>query len=369
MSNVRLSANSLVINATGVDSSIPPGSISASGNITGGNLVTSGIVKATSIVANVVAATVTTTANVQGGNLRTAGLISAFGNITGGNLFTVGSVSAQNTIYAPSASITGGITAGTLNVGTLTLASVSTAGNVTGGNILTRGNMSTSGNNISGGNVAGLNLSTLNATGVINGGSLSVYGSVQSATVSASGNVRAGAFLNTNGSPYQSPGGPAFNAQVLTGQSFPYAPSGGIFPLWFDNVQNSTGGGYTIGNATTGSRFVAPIAGYYQVSAAITVQPANWSQVQFYSSGAGLGIIKNSQAIASGPFILYAKTTVGSTTLQIIDASSTSCLVYLNAGDILFCELIGLSNAPNGFWSTNVTSGLKGYFQACWLRS
>jgi hypothetical protein len=45
------------------------GVTSASGNITGGNLLTAGLISAT--------------ANVQGGNLRTAGLISATGAITG----------------------------------------------------------------------------------------------------------------------------------------------------------------------------------------------------------------------------------------------------------------------------------------------
>ena len=69
MSNVRLSANSLVINATGVDSSIPPGSISASGTITGGNFSTVGTVSGATLLANVLTAvTVITTANVQSGN-------------------------------------------------------------------------------------------------------------------------------------------------------------------------------------------------------------------------------------------------------------------------------------------------------------
>lgn len=46
--------------------------ISATGNVTGGNLVTAGVV--------------TSTGNVQGGNIRTAGLVSATGNVTGQNI-------------------------------------------------------------------------------------------------------------------------------------------------------------------------------------------------------------------------------------------------------------------------------------------
>jgi hypothetical protein len=64
--------------------------LSAAGNVTGGNLVTGGIVSATGNVqggnvvslAAVSAATVTATANVTGGNLVTTGIISATGNIS-----------------------------------------------------------------------------------------------------------------------------------------------------------------------------------------------------------------------------------------------------------------------------------------------
>jgi hypothetical protein len=52
--------------------------ISASGNVTGGNIITVG--------------QVSTTGNITGGNISTAGLISATGTVTGGNLTTSGSV-------------------------------------------------------------------------------------------------------------------------------------------------------------------------------------------------------------------------------------------------------------------------------------
>ena len=53
-------------------------SYSASGNITGGNILTSGLISATS--------TITSAANITGGNVLTGGLVSATGNITGGNV-------------------------------------------------------------------------------------------------------------------------------------------------------------------------------------------------------------------------------------------------------------------------------------------
>jgi len=62
---------------------------SVTGNITGSNLITSGLVTATGNITGgnvngvlVAATTLSATGNVQGGNLRTAGLISATGNIT-----------------------------------------------------------------------------------------------------------------------------------------------------------------------------------------------------------------------------------------------------------------------------------------------
>jgi hypothetical protein len=83
------------------------GLISATGNVTGGNILTGGVVSATGNItggnilggANVNATTHTgTTAslsgNVTGGNILTAGLISATGNITSGN------VTATNYYYA-----------------------------------------------------------------------------------------------------------------------------------------------------------------------------------------------------------------------------------------------------------------------------
>jgi len=89
--------------------------LTAVGNITGGNLVTAGLV--------------TATGNVTGGNLQTAGLITATGNVTGANIISVGAVSA-----------------GALGV--------STTGNVTGGNVLSNGLISATGN-VTGANIVG----------------------------------------------------------------------------------------------------------------------------------------------------------------------------------------------------------------------
>ena len=75
---------------------VAAGNVVAVANITGGNLLTSGLVSSTG--------------NVVGGNINTAGLVTATGNVFGGNINTGGLVSATGNIIS--------------------------AGNVSGGNVL-----------------------------------------------------------------------------------------------------------------------------------------------------------------------------------------------------------------------------------------
>lgn len=56
--------------------------VNATGNVTGGNIVTVG----TANLATVSSTTITASGNITGGNLVTGGLISSTGNITGGNI-------------------------------------------------------------------------------------------------------------------------------------------------------------------------------------------------------------------------------------------------------------------------------------------
>jgi hypothetical protein len=73
------------------------------------------------------------TGNITGGNLITTGQVVSTGNITGGNLITTGLISADTTIIS-----TGNITGGNLTTG----GRVTATGNVTGGNLTTGGNVS-----------------------------------------------------------------------------------------------------------------------------------------------------------------------------------------------------------------------------------
>jgi hypothetical protein len=100
------------------------GTITASGNVSGGNVNTAGVVNATG--------------NLIGGNVNTAGQVVATGNVTGGNLVTGGRVVATGNIVS-SSNIAGGNLAVT---GTITSATIETTGNVlVGGNLTVQGNI------------------------------------------------------------------------------------------------------------------------------------------------------------------------------------------------------------------------------------
>ena len=109
------------------------GAFSATGNVTGGNILTGGIISATG--------------NVSGGNVAAAtaifslGTLGSTGNITGGNLLTAGIVSAAS------------------HIGTL----VSVTGNVNGGNLISAGTITTTGNIVNAGANAVANIGAVGA--------------------------------------------------------------------------------------------------------------------------------------------------------------------------------------------------------------
>ena len=165
-------------------------SLSATGNIQGGNILTGGFV--------------TATGNLAGGNVTTAGLITATGNITGGNVLTGGLISATSTITS-AANITGGnlLTGGLISA----TSTITSAANITGGNILSGGLGSFTGNvtaanffgNISGNiDAGGANTNIqFNDSDILNGSAGFTFDKVGN-VVTANGNIT-GANLFTGG--------------------------------------------------------------------------------------------------------------------------------------------------------------------------
>ena len=96
--------------------------ISATGNITGGNVIASGSL----IVGTFTPASLTSAGNISGGNLLTGGLVSATANVTGGNILTAGIMSSTGN------AIHGNLTVSTGNVilGNIVNAGSNGAGNI-----------------------------------------------------------------------------------------------------------------------------------------------------------------------------------------------------------------------------------------------
>jgi hypothetical protein len=168
VSNVRMTVNSTGLSVVGnvtannmisVSATIG-GTVSATGNITGGNLlIPAGIISASGNIngLGINGTTVSATANVVAGNVRTAGQVSATGNITAGNLLVplgtanIGNITTANitagNITSGIISATGNITGPNIEATILSVSSIlSVSGNITGGNILTSGVISTSAN-------------------------------------------------------------------------------------------------------------------------------------------------------------------------------------------------------------------------------
>ncbi len=135
--------------------------VTATGNITGGNLITAGL--------GSIGTTLSVTGNANVGNLGTAGQVTATGNITGGNVRSDATISAATTITA-SGNITGGNVISNAAISAAT--TVTATGNITGGNLITAGlgsigtTLSVTGNaNVGNLGTAGLIVATGNITG------------------------------------------------------------------------------------------------------------------------------------------------------------------------------------------------------------
>ena len=135
--------------------------LSVSGNVTGGNLLGTIQTAAQPSITSVGTLTaLSVSGNVTGGNLITGGLISATGNITGGNVSTSGSITSASLVLNNGSADGGGLllkslgftdweidnTNGTMRffqpgVTYMQLATtgLSVTGNVTGGNLITAG--------------------------------------------------------------------------------------------------------------------------------------------------------------------------------------------------------------------------------------
>jgi hypothetical protein len=190
-------------------------SVTATGNVVGGNVNTGGLITATGNIrgANLNAtADISAVGNVTGGNVSTAGNIVATGNISGGNLSMTGVATITGNVNTANITATGLISAtGNAKVGNVETVLITATGNINGANLNSTGNISAIGN-IGGNNITASNNITVTAnanvgnisatgTGAVTGnfsagnitipGILSVTGNVNSSNISATGNITA----------------------------------------------------------------------------------------------------------------------------------------------------------------------------------
>jgi len=190
--NIRANVSGATVQTISSGGANVTGYVNATGNVTGGNLITGGLASVTG--------------NVTGGNLITGGLASVTGNITGGNLTTTGIGNIGTLAVTGNANVgnlgtggsmvaTGNVTGGNLTTGGLIVAT----GNVTGANLTTAGVLSVTGNaNV--GNLGATNVVATNLTGTLQTGSqtnITSVGTLGSLTVS--GNITPGGIAMSTG--------------------------------------------------------------------------------------------------------------------------------------------------------------------------
>ena len=140
--------NTVNVAATTASSSTTTGALIVAGGVgVAGNLYIGGNIVGNTAISNITLGNISATGNVTGGNIRTAGLISATGNVTGGNI--IGIIAAGSNTITTSGNISGGNIIGIVAAGSNT---ITTTGNITGGNILTSGQVSATAN-VTGGNI------------------------------------------------------------------------------------------------------------------------------------------------------------------------------------------------------------------------
>ena len=214
---------SLQLNTAGGNGLLSATTVSATGNVTGGNVLTGGIMSSTGNATHgnvLTGGLISATSNITGGNVLTGGLISATSNITGGNVLTGGLISATSTITS--------------------------AANITGGNILTGGLISATAT-ITGGNLA--TGGTASATGTITGGNILTGG-----VVSAVGNITAntGSFFIGNGSQLTGVAASTSGFPVTAGTSNIAAATNGNIGITVGGTSNialfTTAGVTVVGN-------------------------------------------------------------------------------------------------------------------------
>jgi hypothetical protein len=359
-------ANVVVVATTG---QFVTGVNSASGNVTGGNLLTAGLISATGNITggniaatNHTGTTVSVTGAITGAALTGTSLTVSTGNITGGNLLISGAIldSAQMDIQTTASNAN--IALAPNGTGIVTVSTqVSAVGNVTGGNIRTAGLISATGN-ITGGNI------TINGSATITG-NLSVSGTetifnvanltVNDKDIIVANNVTGGA--NVNGSGIQA-GNPATATWFFNNATTSWQSNIGITPttngtLALGGASNYWGTAFittasVTGNVTGGNLLTAglisatgAITGAALTGTSLTVTTGNITAGNLLLSGAILDSAQlDIQTSASNANIALAPNGTGLVTVS----TQVSAVGNVTGGNLRTAGLISATGSITG---------------------
>ena len=339
----------------------------SSGNVTVG-IGGTGNVVVWATTGEYVTGLISATGNVTGGNILTAGLISATGNITGGNILGGANVNAT-THTGTTASLSGNVTGGNILTGGL----ISATGNITGDNVSAVGYLGTSlsltGNivaayvtansDINAGNV--YTTSAVSATGTVTGGNITTLGTVAAGAVSSTGNVTVqagkyfvgdGGFLSnvtatSNVAVTQIANGTSLLAVSQTNGNITGAVNG-ISNVW---VLSDVGITVTGLNSVTGNVIAGNVTTAGLVSAAGNVTAAN-----FFGSGSGLTNIPGGNVSGTVANATYAVSAGSATTAGTVTTAAQPNIT--SVGTLSSVSVTGAITGGSLSVSTgNVTSG------------
>ena len=369
------------------------GAVNATGNLIGGNVSTAGLITATGNIggSNVnTSGVVSATGNLIGGNVSTAGIITATGNIIGGNVNTTNLSLSGNVISA--LNITGNVTSGNIAaVAAVSAATVSASGNITGGNIVTAGNISGA-NVISGttvsvsGNVAGANINAgfVSATGNIDSLNINID-NVYADAVSVTGNVVTG---NINTAGRVSATGNVIGGNVISGALISAATASVTGTVTGGNLATggtaSAAGNITGGNIATAGQVVATanitggnLATGGTVSAAGNITGGNIvtsntvSALDMFATGnvSAVGNVISGNIVSQGTASVTGNVTAGNiVTAGLISATGTiTSAATITGGNLVStAELSSAGNitAAGNVIATNFVGNLVGNLTA-----
>ena len=299
-------------------------------DISGGNVVVKTSAQFTTPdIGAATGTSLTATGNVSGGNLTTTGVVQATGNVTGGNV-----AGTTGTFTDIGGSLTTAAQPNVTSLGTLT--SLAVTGNVDGGNINTGGLVDATGN-VSGGNLttAGLVL----ATGNVTGGNITTAGVVEATGNVAGGNITTGAKVVAVGNIDTTSG--IFNGD---GYGISNIAAGNIVGLNLSGISNGTSnvdiatadGNITMSVDGTGNVAVIDatglvVTGTTKSSSTVTAPAFTANTGIFTGNGSGLTALTGANVTGEVTFAATANAVAGANVSGQVANALVSGTVYTAA--------------------------------------